>query len=187
MLIDQWQGFTGLPDYGDVSNIPTHLQGAFNFLGDRAVPRYASPAARDAELPSPTVGQMAWVGSPAALQVYDGVGTPPWKTVWQPEDPWHNLTYTNGWGGTGRYRRDSAGNLHVQARLTTVGTSSTGAQPAFALPEGYHHTLSTFLRLPAGVNSFTLGADAYFYNDGRVTISHNDPGYVSINEVLSLR
>ncbi|WP_407316620.1 hypothetical protein UQW22_09845 [Isoptericola halotolerans] len=142
-------------------------------------------------IPDPVDGMRVWSDADGILYVRVGGA---WETAHQAEDPWHDLAplYENGWGGTGRYRRDSAGNLHVQARLTTVGTSSTGANPAFTLPEGYRHDLGTFMRLPLGTNSLSSNASGYFYpasgsgTPGVVAISHNDPGYVVINEVISL-
>ena len=189
MLTDQWQGYTGLPDYSDPGTIATYLQNLFNFVGARAVPRYTTVAARDAELSSPADGQLAWVTSGSTLYIR-AAGA--WQVAWQPEDTWKPLTLTNGWtnavAGSARYRKDRAGNVHVQGRLNS-GTSGTGqSAAAFTLPTGYRHTNPTFLRLPCGTNQLSTGAEAYFYPTGEVAISHDNgtgSGYVSINQVLS--
>jgi hypothetical protein len=78
-LTDQWQGFGGLPNFGDPSNIPTDLKGMFDFLAARAVPRYASIAARDAELASPVAGQVAWVDADNTMYVHQGGA---WRVLW---------------------------------------------------------------------------------------------------------
>ncbi|MCZ2261595.1 hypothetical protein [Isoptericola sp. QY 916] len=80
MLTDQWQGFGGLPDYTDPSNIPTFLKDLFDFLGARAVPRYASIAERDAELSSPVNGQLCWVTADNAVYVRSGGE---WRVLWR--------------------------------------------------------------------------------------------------------
>jgi len=72
MLTDQWQGFTGLPDYTDPANIATYLKNLFDFLGSRAVPRYNTIADRDAELSSPANGQLAWVAADSTLYMRSG-------------------------------------------------------------------------------------------------------------------
>jgi hypothetical protein len=185
MLTDQWQGYAGLPDFPDPATVPTHLKTLFDFLAARAVPRYASPAERDAELSSPEPGQMAWVASAQALYVFSSGA---WQQFRTSPDPWHPLVYQNGWGGPGRYRLDQAGNVHVQARMTTVGTSgTTPSAAAFTLPPGYRHTLSTFMRLPAGTNQLSTQAAGYWYSTGEVSFSTNvqSTGYVSINETFS--
>ena len=69
MLTDQWQGFTGLPDYTDPSNIPPYLKNLFDFLGARAIPRYNTIADRDAELSSPANGMLCWVAAENAVYV----------------------------------------------------------------------------------------------------------------------
>jgi hypothetical protein len=78
-LTDQWQGFGGLPNFGDPSNIPTDLKALFDFIAARAVPRYASIAERDTELPSPVGGQLAWVDADKAMYIHQGGG---WRVLW---------------------------------------------------------------------------------------------------------
>ena len=106
MLTDQWQGFGGLPDYTDPSNIPTYLQDLFNVLASRAVPRYNTVAERDAELASPPNGAICSVAG---------------------------VLYTrraNGWRRLYAENRTEAGSVSI----SFGGTPSGSASIAFATP-----------------------------------------------------
>lgn len=129
MLVDQWQGFTGLPDFPDPSTVPTHLKSLFDFLASRAVPRYASTAARDAELSSPTAGMTCAVG--AEVQVYSTTPTAGWKVLWTPGyttpfASWATLSPVAGF--TGQIRINRSGNwVQIQSDANFAGTVSTGS------------------------------------------------------------
>lgn len=131
-LIDQWQGFTGLPDFSDPPAIPTDLKALFDFLGERAIPRYASPAARDAELPSPADGMVCWVGSPAALQVRHDGG---WQTVWAPSN-WVTLTLRSGWTYIEEppAARREGNYVSLSGEILDNGNPQGSANPIFQLP-----------------------------------------------------
>ena len=99
MLVNQWQGFTGLPDYPNAPQVPTHLKNLFDFLAARAVPRYANQSARDAELPTPVNGQLAWSEADQILYIRSSSG---WRVAWQ-DTRWVTLTYASGAAGFHAY------------------------------------------------------------------------------------
>lgn len=149
-LIDQWQGFTGLPDFSDPPAIPTDLKALFDFLASRAIPRYASVAARDAELTSPTDGQMAWVDATATLYVCSGGG---WQTVWTADNDtgWVNMTMSNGWNnGSAAENRVAVSRVGRDVCLAGETWGGTAGATAFTLPEQFRPTGRIYGRVQGG-------------------------------------
>lgn len=173
----------GPPDTVTLGAMASSVNTALNTLDAKVV--------LGANLGVGTTTQMnaALASFPNGASWYNTTTSTTWRRVggaWVNQDTgWVTPTFQNGWGGFARYRKDSANNLHIQARLSTVGTSSTSL-PAFTLPAGFQITVTDFLRLPVGTNSLASNADAYYYNDGRVCISHSTPGYIAIGQTLSL-
>lgn len=114
-----------------------------NAIRDRVTSRYADAAARDLSEPIPQIGQITWLDTPGVLEFWNG-------SSWQLVDAapvaatsWIIPTLLNGWanfGGAGTqaptaYRRDAAGNVHIQGTLA-AGTTTPGTV-VFVLDVGF--------------------------------------------------
>ncbi|GMA26214.1 hypothetical protein GCM10025864_39730 [Luteimicrobium album] len=148
---DPIQGFTGLPAYLETYQIPDTLAAMYNFLLNRAIPRFATTTARDAALPSPTDGMVCVTGTGTSLVVWiQQAGA--WKTLWQPPaSTVPALTGAAGTDGFGLYR-DPDGTVKLEGTVTkTSGNWSVAGDVAFTIPAGFR---------PAGFRRFALPAYA---------------------------
>jgi len=102
---------------------------------------YADTAARDADNPSPSSGDMAWTTSDDRRWVHDGTGWiieyEPW-TAFTPSST--NITLGNG-TLTGRYQR-RGGTCTFWSAFTLGSTSAMGTNPALGLPFATAATLA---------------------------------------------
>ncbi|NML55409.1 hypothetical protein HHL19_16700 [Streptomyces sp. R302] len=128
-----------LPALTDPPNITT-LAVAMQSILDRAVPRFASAAARAATLTSPAEGMMSWLQDVNRLDVYTGSA---WSPVlaggaWQSYNPaWTasvaNPTLGNG-SIAGEYSR-VGDQVTFSAKITTGSSTTYGSGPwSISLP-----------------------------------------------------
>lgn len=71
--------------------------GDFNYIGSRLVHRYSNPSDRNAAIPSPAPGQLAWVYSLQGL------------TIWDENDGWRMFVPLPDGGTTGQVLAKSSG------------------------------------------------------------------------------
>ncbi|WP_434594976.1 hypothetical protein [Streptomyces sp. A5-4] len=60
------------PQPSDPADLPAHLQSLAQSLDGRTVMRFGTAADRDAKLPTPVAGMVAWIASPPRLTHYTG-------------------------------------------------------------------------------------------------------------------
>lgn len=101
-----------------------------------------------------------------------------WKTT---------VTFGSGWNASSgflRYKIDAARNLHIQGKLTGIGSSGSSA---FTLPVGFRPALPEFLKL-IGAQAATAGnVRINIGSDGVVSVFYDgSPTYISINIVIAI-
>jgi hypothetical protein len=170
-------------------------------VSDTVVRRFATAAARDADLagftPAQLRGQVVWLDTPAQLQYHDGTT---WHPVAQPADilgAWS--TWVPTWYGAGanignsayvaRYRRigrDIAGYVH-----TALGSSCTMAtdQLAIALPVPAFNAGS--VAVSAGTAAYFNGAPYRYPGSVDIVLSAPDrmrlwaSVYISVGQIVN--
>ncbi|WP_306318389.1 MULTISPECIES: hypothetical protein [unclassified Streptomyces] len=68
------------PQATDPADLPTHLKALADTADARLVMRFPDTATRDAKLPAPVAGMIAWIGTPGRMMYYTG-------TTWVPLAP----------------------------------------------------------------------------------------------------
>lgn len=110
-----------------------------SYLMGQTVPRFASQAARDSAISSPSQGQMCWTASPNTLWIYesDNIASAQWVRVWTPWDAAEELAFSSGvtegdgtWQATQRYE---FGGLRIRGQFTLGSTSAVTSAPQIEL------------------------------------------------------
>lgn len=123
-MTQEYKGFT-IPAYADTADAPKAFQ---DFTDDGPIPRFADATARDAAIATPVAGQMCYLNSTSAVQVYSGSAwESPWPTLGDITD---NVEF--GEAGTLEVKAGTA-RWYAPANITITGVSaSVGTAPAGA-------------------------------------------------------
>jgi hypothetical protein len=174
------------PAADDAPNGPSQIGALAQALDNKLVPRFTNATARNAAIPSPVNGQMAWTTGDKRLWVYDGsawvyVGGAPPAMI-----PFPGLA---GWNvvGVGSYSlpkiyKDGSGLVRGQGVVQRTGGGGTNMTMG-TLPVGYR-PLNAVETVTLGVTGAGTIAtyQAEVLQDGRVITV----GYVETNTVFFL-
>lgn len=119
-------GAAPYPAPDDADDVPGDLQALAEWASTRGVMRFADAAARDAAIPSPVAGMVAWLDTPGAVTVRTATA---WRTLWS-NLAWSGISLASGYETYGTTPQAAVeGGLFIVLK-GGVQRSTSGAQIA---------------------------------------------------------
>ncbi|MFE9398198.1 hypothetical protein [Streptomyces flavidovirens] len=153
------------PQASDPADLPANLQSLAQSLDGRTVLRFATTAERDAKLPTPVAGQVAWIASPGRLMNYTG-------SVWVPV------------GAVPVFRVNSDGGTTTSTAYVETLTSATGdpMNAVFTVPASGSVIISVGCYMFSSATNVGTYMSANIRNSaGTVVLSANDARAALVN------
>ncbi|MER7623958.1 hypothetical protein [Streptomyces sp. NPDC126503] len=177
-------GGAPFPAGPDSDNVPADLQALAVWASTRVTMRFADAAARNAEIPAPTPGMVAWLDNPGAVTIRTATA---WRTLWSALS-WTDLTLESAYTtfGTTPQAALDGGNFIVLrggVQRSTPSTDITGNSVVGTIPSSFGTPIGGDYPIATQWLSDIVTGRLYVATNRQLTYVGRNTGWISLNGV----